>query len=250
MRMKTNKYFWVSIFALWVCSCQDDEQESIQPTPGQDVTFGASLEKNTTRTIYGEETNGAFPIYWVDGDEVLVSSPECAAKGGVGSATYKVNVEGNTTQNYATSLDKTGEIGVRWGNNDLGSFYSIYPVSSSHTKLGSDYKTVTLTMPAQQDNNIVTEDGAKIIRSDMRSCFMYAAEADVNSGKTVNLKYKPLSTAIRFTLTGPDSDDPVTINYVRIYAPQGTNIRGTLNVDLSTATGDKLPTMTVTNGRN
>lgn len=249
--MKTNKYFLMSIFALLACSCQDDEQGSIQPTPGQEVAFGASLEQNvSTRTIYGEEANGAFPIYWVDGDEVLVSSPECAANGGVGSATYKVNVGGNTTQNYATSLDKTGEIGVRWGNNGSGNFYSIYPVSSSHTKLGSDYKTVTLTMPAQQDNNIVTENGTKIIRSDMRSCFMYAATAGVNSGETVNLKYKPLSTAIRFTLTGPDSDDPVTINYVRIYAPQGTYISGTFNVDLSTATGNNWPTMTVTNGRN
>lgn len=249
--MKTNKYFLMSIFALLACSCQDDEQGSIQPTPGQEVAFGASLEQNvSTRTIYGEEANGAFPIYWVDGDEVLVSSPECAANGGVGSATYKVNVGGNTTQNYATSLDKTGEIGVRWGNNESGSFYSIYPVSSSHTKLGSDYKTVTLTMPAQQDNNIVTENGTKKVLSDMRSCFMYAATPGVNSGETVNLKYKPLSTAVRFKLYGPLTGDPVTITYVRIYAPQGTNISGTYSVDLSTATDDQLPTMTVTSGRN
>lgn len=250
--MKTKKYFIISFLTLLACSCQDEEH-GVQPTPGEDVKFGAGLEQNASRTVYGPENDNGFPIYWVDGDEVIVSSPECAKDGGVGSATYKVHVE-SETQNYATSLDKTGEIGVRWGDNSVGNFYSVYPVSSSHTKLGSDYKTVTLIMPAQQDNNIVTENGIKIIRSDMRSCFMYAAEAGVESGATVNLKYKPLSTAVRFKLFGPLTNDQVTINYVRIYAPQGTYISGTFNVDLSTAIGEnnenKWPSMTVTNGRN
>lgn len=154
------------------------------------------------------------------------------------------------TQSYATSLDKTGEIGVRWGDNKTGDFYSVYPVSDEHTKLGSDLKTVTLTMPAQQDNNIVTEKGTRIVRSDMRSCFMYAKTSEVKSGETVNLKYKPLSTALRFTLRGPQTGDPVTINYVRIYAPDGTSISGTYSVDLSTATDDELPTMKLVSGRN
>ncbi len=237
--------------ALLVCSCQDDEQGSVQPTPGQDVKFGVSLEQNSSRTIYGPENAKGFPIYWVEGDEVIVSSPNCANDGGVGSAIYKVHVD-SETQNYASSLEKTEETGVRWGSNETGDFYSVYPVSSSHTKLGSDYKTVTLTMPAQQDNNIVTENGARIIRSDMRSCFMYAAETGVQSGETVNLKYKPLSTALRFTLRGPQTGDPVTINYVRIYAPGDTYISGTYNVDLSTATDEKLPTMEIVKdlGRN
>lgn len=247
--MKTKKYFIIPFLALLACSCQDEEQVGVQPTPGEDVKFGAGLEQNASRTIYGPENDNGFPIYWVDGDEVIVSSPECANNGGVGSATYKVHVE-SEAQNYATSLDKTGEKGVRRGDNLVGNFYSVYPVSSSHIKPGSDYKTVTLTMPAQQDNNIVTENGIKIIRSDMRSCFMYAAEGGVKSGETVDLKYKPLSTAVRFKLLGPITNDQVTINYVRIYAPQGTYISGTFNVDLSTAIGDKWPTMTVTNGRN
>lgn len=245
--MKTKKYFIMFALALLVCSCQDDEQGSVQPTPGQDVKFGVSLEQNSSRTIYGPENDKGFPIYWVEGDEVIVSSPNCADGGGVGSAIYKVHVD-SETQNYASSLEKTEETGVRWGSNETGDFYSVYPVSSSHTKLGSDYKTVTLTMPAQQDNNIVTEDGARIIRSDMRSCFMYAAETGVQSGETVNLKYKPLSTALRFTLRGPQTGDPVTINYVRIYAPGDTYISGTYNVDLSTATDEKLPTMEIVKG--
>lgn len=230
--MKTKKYLIISAFALLACSCQTEDLEDVHPTPGQDVKFGASLEQISTRTIYGDEINNAFPINWVNGDEVVVFSPDCASNGGVGSAIYKVNVgeENSGNQNYANSLDKTGDIGVRWGDNTTGSFYSIYPASSLYTKVSSDCKTVTLTMPAQQDNTFErTSDGGIKAYPDMRACFMYAYTPNVQSGNTVNLKYKPISTAIRFKLQGPLNNDngPVTINYVRIYAPTSTDINGT-----------------------
>lgn len=246
--MKTKKYFIIPFLAFLACSCQDEEQGSIQPTPGQDVQFGASLEKTATRTIYGDKANDAFPIYWVNGDEVIVCSPECADEGGVGSATYKVNVGENTTQNYATSLDKTGEIGVRWGDNTIGNFYSFYP--ASRAVLGGDYKTMTVTMPTQQDNNIVGEETAEGVKKikvnpDMRACFMYAKQT-ANSGETVNLQYIPLSTAIRFTLEGPSSGE-VGVSYVRIYAPEGTVIDGSFTLDYS---GTGKPALSTVNGRN
>lgn len=246
--MKTKKYFIIPILAFMAVSCQDQELSSVQPTPGEDVKFGASLEKTATRTIYGDRIGDAFPIYWVNGDEVVVSSPECATEGGVGSAIYKVNVGESTTQDYATSLDKTGEIGVRWGDNGVGNFYSFYP--ASRAVLGSDYKTMTVTMPAQQDNNIVgeeaTENGKKIIvNPDMRACFMYAKQT-ANSGETVNLKYIPLSTAIRFTLEGPSSGE-VGVSYVRIYAPESTVIDGSFTLNYS---GTGKPALSTVTGRN
>lgn len=258
--MKTKKYFIISAFALLAYSCQDEEQGGVQPTPGQDVQFGASLEQSTTRTIYGDETNNAFPINWINGDEVVIFSPDCASNGGVGSATYKVNVgeENSGKQNYANSLDKTGEIGVRWGDNTTGSFYSVYPASSLYSDVSSDCKTLTLTMPAQQDNTFErTENGIKSY-PDMRACFMYAYTEKVPSGETVNLKYKPISTAVRFKLQGPLNNDngPVTINYVRLYAPTGTNINGTFEFADVTDTSTGIPepkrglnyvTMNVTN---
>lgn len=244
--MKTKKYFIISALALLACSCQDEEQGGVQPTPGQDVQFGASLEQSATRTIYGDEANNAFPINWVNGDEVVVFSPDCASNGGVGKAIYKVNVgeENSGKQNYANSLDKTGEIGVRWGNNTTGSFYSVYPASSLYSEVSSDCKTLTLTMPAQQDNTFErTADGGIKAYPDMRACFMYAYTQNVPSGETVNLKYKPISTAVRFKLQGPLNNDngPVTINYVRLYAPTGTNINGTYEFKDVTDTSIGIP---------
>lgn len=249
MRMKTKKYFIISALALLACSCQDEDYEKVHPTPGQEVRFGVSLEQSATRTIYGDEiideSKDVFPINWVHGDEVVVFSPDCASSGGVGQATYKVNVgeENSGKQNYANSLDKTGEIGVRWGNKETGSFYSVYPAASLYTKVSSDCKTLTLTMPAQQDNTFERTDNGIKSYPDMRACFMYAYTENVPSGETVNLRYKPISTAIRFKLQGPLNNDngPVTINYVRLYAPTGTNINGTFEFSDVTNTSTGIP---------
>ena len=242
--MKAKKYLMIPFLAFLASSCQDEEQASIKPATGEEVQFGVALEDNaSTRTIYGEEANGVFPIYWVNGDQVVISSPDCASSG-YPSATYQVSVDG-LMQNYASSLDKTGEIGVRWGDKETADFYSVYPASSA--KVGSNNSTVTLTMPSQQDNGY--DRNTMKVQPDMNACFMYAVAENVASGNTVNLSYKPLSTAVRFKLTGPTSGE-VSINYVRIFAPEGTNINGTFSADFANRDGNGCPKMTATNGLN
>lgn len=247
--MKTKKYFIISAIALLACSCRDEEQGGVQPTPGEEVQFGATLEQITSRTVYGEQTETGFPINWVTGDEVVVFSPDCAANqssGGVGSAIYKVNVgENSGEQNYANSLDKTSEIGVRWGQNATGRFYSIYPASPLYTEVSGDCKSVTLTMPAQQDMNFTRNDNGIIVQPDMRACFMYANTSEISNGKTVDLQYKSLTTAIRLKLQGPqdDTNGPVTVTYVRIHAPNDTYINGTYTFkDVTDGSGIPEPT--------
>ena len=251
--MKTNKFLMISALALLACSCSEEEQWGGQPTPGEEVKFGASLETTDTRTIYGDEANGAFPIYWVNGDRVQIFSPQCATSGdpdAIGSAVYAVTVD-NATQNYATSIDKVGDWGVRWGDNATADFYSVYPATSA-TVVGQDCKSARLTMTTQQNNTVRVENGVKKVYPDMNNCFMYAATPGANSGADVNLSYKPLSTAVRFTVVGPSSGDPVGIQYARLYAPDGTYLSGSFNVDFTNAdtqTGDVMPTVTPVKGR-
>lgn len=253
--MKTKKYFMISVLAFLACGCQDeDEAGVVQPTPGEEVQFGAALEQTAdTRTIYGEEANNAFPIYWEQDDQVIISSPDCLT--GRSSATYRVNVE-TATQNYASSLEKTGDAGLQWGDASTGDFYSVYPAPYTYTgdnrqygvEVAADNCTYTLSMPAQQ-NVKVGDDG--VAQSDMRACFMYAATKDVPNGSTVDLKYKPLSAALRFTLQGPQgTENTVIIRSVRIVAPESTNISGTITADLSKATENNLPTLNVGSSRN
>lgn len=248
--MKATKYFMIPLLALLASGCQDEERSTVQPANGEEVKFDATLGQNTTRTIYGPESDNAFPIYWVNGDEVIVSSPECANSNGVGTANYKVTVK-NATQNYATSLDKTGEIGVRWGENKTASFYSVYPASGA--ELGNNnYSIVTLNMPDEQECDIVKEDGKDVVRPNMDACFMYAKTAGVQSGETVNLKYIPLSTAIRFKLQGPSEGNAVTVNSITLTAPERVAISGKFKVDLAFADtdGNVMPTTNVIDGSN
>ena len=251
--MKTNKFLMISALAILACSCSEEEQWGGQPTPGEEVKFGASLESTDTRTIYGDEANGAFPIYWVNGDRVQIFSPQCATNDdpdAIGSAVYAVTVE-KATQNYATSIDKVGDWGVRWGDNATADFYSVYPATSA-TVVGQDCKSARLTMTTQQNNTVRVENGVKKVYPDMNNCFMYAATPGANSGADVNLSYKPLSTAVRFNVVGPQTGDAVGIQYARLYAPTGTYLSGSFNVDFTNAdtqTGDEMPTVTHVDGR-
>ena len=102
--------------AAMLASCSDDkvnEAPYAPATPGTEVDFSLNLDASgSSRTIYGDETtlNGVtgFPIYWVNGDNVLLASPQCDVK----QATYAVAVDG-TQQNYATSMDKVGAAGLQ-----------------------------------------------------------------------------------------------------------------------------------------
>ena len=130
--MKSRNILIASFAALFLASSFSDviePDEIVKANPGDEVVFGAALP--ATKTVYGEETSSGFPIYWVNGDIVRVASPQCMS--GRNTAVYEVAVDGNT-QNYATSLTKTGVTGVQWGDAATADFYSIYPASAS-TKL-------------------------------------------------------------------------------------------------------------------
>lgn len=232
--MRTHDYLLgLSLLALVACN-QENMPERPTPTPGAEVKFGVSLNKtDVTRTIYGEENNNAFPIYWVDGDKVLVTSPQCL--NGRNTAQYEVSVK-TATQNYATSLNKTGAVGVQWGQDDTADFYSVYPADKASV-IGTIF---SLTMPNVQRDQVQLDN--KKAYADMNACFMGAVSKEVANGSEVNLTYKPLSTAIRFTLRGPSAsvgqtDSEVIISKVVLKANQP--IAGDFTVDMSTET----PTM-------
>ena len=229
--MRTHDYLLgLSLLALVACN-QENMPERPTPTPGAEVKFGVSLNKNdVTRTIYGDENNNAFPIYWVDGDKVLVTSPQCL--NGRNTAQYKVTVN-TTTQNYATSLDKTGAAGIQWGQADKADFYSVYPADKASV-LGT---TFSLKMPNVQRETLELRGNDQKAYADMNACFMGAVSKEVPNGDEVNLTYTPLSTAIRFTLRGPSAgvgqtNSEVTISKVVLKADKP--IAGDFTVDMST----------------
>lgn len=234
--MRTHDYLLgLSLLALVACN-QENVPERPTPTPGAEVKFGVSLNKtDVTRTIYGEENAGKFPIYWVNGDKVLVTSPKCL--NGRNTAQYKVSVPPDKQQNYANSLDKIGAVGVQWGKELTADFYSVYPADNASVQ-GT---TFHLTMPNVQRETLEFSDNGQKAYADMNACFMKAVSKDVPNGHDVNLTYTPLSTAIRFTLRGPSYGvgqlgSKVIINKVVLKAGQTQTIAGDFTVDMSTGT--------------
>lgn len=218
-------YLIFTALAFATVSCLEKE---ILPNDNE-VKFGMSLEKPDTKTIYGPESNNAFPIYWSQGDKVLVASPQCA----ITSAEYLVTpVSG---QSYAEALNKTGASGVQWGSTDAD-FYSVYPsTNASWMSLTENEVIAKLKIASQQDANIVL-DGNTYRAADMKNVVMYAQTDNAKKGTTVDLKYKPYSTMIEFELgIGENVDEQnkpngkygsVKIFSLTLTAPDGVALTG------------------------
>ena len=258
MRSIFRYFATASALVVLASSCNEvPKPDGIVPAnPGDEVVFGAELPK--TKTVYGEEDmlNHTFPIYWVDGDKVRVASPQCLS--GRNSAEYRIAVA-NTNQNYATSMTKTGDAGVQWGDAQTADFYSIYP-SSASTKLEvSDDGGVTTTLhvdatqfASTSTKKNGTSDYLYAQPAEMGNVVMYAKKAGVTSGSTVELQYTPFSTVLEFEINAPTEEvagkqNEITIQTLTLTAPTGTTIAGDFGFTFPTG-GSTTPSIKAATG--
>ena len=72
----------------------------------------------------------------------------------------------------------------------------------------------------------------------MPDAVMYACTTDVKNGSTVDLKFKPISTVLKFHLDGFDTDKGLTsptlqIQSITLTAPEGVKIAGSFGLDIN-----------------
>lgn len=242
MKKIRNYIMLLALALVAVCCSEEDLVTPNNPSKnGEDVQFGLSFD-NVSRTIYGAESNNAFPVYWSENDKVLIASPQCSRQ----SAEYVVTpVPG---QSYAEALTRTGEYGVQWGSTDAV-FYSVYPsTGASWTSLGGDNVTAKLNIASQQSANLVL-DGTTYSAADMDNVIMYAQTESVTNGDVVNLEYTPYSTVLEFEMTlaqnkdeqnNPSNWGTVKILSMTLTAPQGTAIAGDFSLQFN---GTSVPTI-------
>lgn len=193
---------------------------------GEEVQFGLSLETPESKTVYGPESDNAFPIYWSEGDKVLVASPQCGK--GRNSAEYQVTPVAN--QSYAKAMTRLGDYGVQWGNTDAD-FYSIYPsIGATWQNLESNNVTAKLNISSQQSANLLLDESKVYSAADMSNIIMYARTPSVKNGQTVNLNYKPYSTVLEFEMgvsrLANGRYGTVTVESMTLTAPEGVAIAG------------------------
>lgn len=226
--MKTYRFYVMTLaLTLLFAGCSEDElTKGPGAKVGDEVQFGLSLSNLDTRTVYGDETSSGFPIYWVNGDKVRVASPQCLS--GRNSAEYQIAVDGEE-QNYASSMTKTGDYGVQWGNAETADFYSIYP-SSASTKLEVSGEGVTTKLHVDATQFASTTDNGTSYYAkpaEMGNVVMYAKTAGVTSGSTVELHYTPFSTVLEFEINAPskpvaDKQTEITIQSLTLTAPSNS----------------------------
>lgn len=246
--MKTYRYYIMTLaLSLFVAGCSEDEiTKRPSANVGDEVKFGLSLPGLSTRTIYGEEIDNKFPIYWVDGDLVKVASPQCLS--GRNSAEYSISA--GEKQNYATSMTKTGEYGVQWGETTPADFYSIYPSTEGTELTVKDNSVSAKLQVAATQYASIKDNGTSYYAqpANMGNVVMYAVTRDVdNTAPAVELRYKPFSTVIEFEITAPDKEQlnkqtEITIQSLSLIAPEGTDIAGDFNFKFP-ASSDAAPSV-------
>ena len=254
-----NSVLCLAGLALILGSCVKEELKQVTPAPGKEVRFSGNLGNNsTTRTVYGEETATGIKVNWKNGDKVLVYGTNCVS--GRDCAEYKVtnaDADGNEVlQNFANSLDKTGEFGVQWGmdGTEKCDFYSVYPsVNNGHSTSitpSSDGRGVTVRAhirPSQfcvfnANSNATAYSGTpydeKYTDGTMPDAFMYAVTPDQDNGtEVVNLRYTPFSTVLKFHFAGFTTSLDLTSPYIYLQkviltAPDGVTVAGNFDVTI------------------
>ena len=215
---KIHNFIMLLFVAFAVASCAEEEiiENKVVGKPGDEVKFSLSLG-NGSRTVYGDEINNTFPIYWVDGDKVQVYSPDASSSRN--NAEYKVILPKGENgvvvekPDYADDLEKTGDYGVQWGvgyeykdengetHTGVHDFYSIYPSGNYEFSKDADKKNMIASrLRVKTVQEISYVDGT--YTHDMSNCLMYATtpKVDMEDG-VVNLSYHPLSTVLWFDVT-------------------------------------------------
>ena len=267
--MKRNLAYILGVLFVMTSCVEEKVLDNIIPTPGEDVEFTAGLNTGVqTKTLYGADNGvNAIKVKWVNGDKVMVYGTTCTEGSDCQVAEYQVSTSKTSTpntddgQNVADGLDKTGDIGVRWGSAPTSDFVAVYPSENASFTYNSTSKVVTATTSIDSTQNYVFNDeptSKTVTNSDgttstitvwegthfandatdpsMSNAIMYARTDDVPAGDPVGLSFKPFSTVLKFRFMGFDSnlfpDTELYIQNIKITAPKGYHIAGDFDMTI------------------
>lgn len=222
--MKKIVYSLLAAAMVAMSSCQDEmvENPATPAQTGDEITFGSSLTdlEAQTRTIYGDEpVDGAYPVYWVKGDEISIYCPE-ASNGTLVNYRVTPNTSDATTSSAVTKVNPD-EAGLQWGAADVHHFYGFYPASAvTGTENGKIKGYVPPTQNVDSWNQEPNTAGGinyyGKTNTDLAYMWAYGTADRSTMGdkdKDVSLTFHPWMTVVQIKLPGPESGELKVSNF-------------------------------------
>ena len=100
--MNIKKFLLLSSVALMAVACQDSKEPNSRPGAKNpdEITFGGEFYKDaSSRTVYGDQIENAFPISWVENDIVFIYSPD--VQSGRNQALYRATKSAAAAEAFA-----------------------------------------------------------------------------------------------------------------------------------------------------
>ena len=261
--MKKIAYALFAAALVALSGCQDDavvdEQVRVPAQTGEEISFGSSLNDMKTRTEYGmEPVNGAYPVYWEDGDKISIYCPQSNNTQRVlysvtpqdPSKQYETDegnwVAGDRSKSAAvTKLDQEAP-GLQWGAEEVHEFSAFYPADKI---LSSEQGVITAEIPVEQApvRWETTQNGTGTTYTGIANtdyAFMWAFNVHEKSkGGDVALKFRPWVTILDVEINGPEEENKeVKMSSVQLRSLSGETLTGRFTVDFKDV--EKDPTNT------
>lgn len=238
--MKKYGYYLCAAAAIALIGCKDDVVVEKTVTPaqtGDEITFGSSLTDVGTRTIYGgTPVDGAYPVYWEEGDEITIYCPEAAQTKLV---SYKVSPDANDgTHSSTVTKINTDEAGLQWGAAETHHFYAFYPASAVAGEIDGKIEG---EIPTEQDPvswTTSTNDNGGTTYTGVANtdyAFMWAyGEHDKKDGGDVALTFHPWVTILDIVINGPaNPGEKVKMSSIQVRSLNNDILNGKFVCDMS-----------------
>ena len=244
MNMRTSifaSFTVAALAALLLTGCE----RAVNMT-GKPVEFSAGISdgrsESETRVVYGEisgeGTSKKQPLEWVVDDHITISCAQCESKT---ISDYKVTgVTGpdEDLKSYASIVNaETDGIGLRWGTGSH-TFYAVYPKADG-TGTTINGKDINGVIPATQGFTEVSGTDDQIVAPDMNNMYMVSKAGTYEpDASPVTLVFKPLSTALEFTITNKfeDTESAMIVNSISLVST-GHALSGGFAVDMDDTNG-------------
>ena len=238
--MKKYGFYLCAAAAIALIGCKDDVVVEKTVTPaqtGDEITFGSSLTDVGTRTIYGDTpVDGAYPVYWEEGDAITIYCTEAAQTKLV---SYEVTPDAtDSTHSSAVTKINTDEAGLQWGAAETHHFYAFYPASAV---VGEKDGKIEGEIPTEQDpvswTKSTNENGGTTYTGVANTdyAFMWAyGEHDKKDGGDVALTFHPWVTILDIVINGPAKPgEKVKMSSIQVRSLNNDILNGKFVCDMS-----------------